>query len=363
MLDPASVPNMDLSDIWLAIVALAASLINGAIGYGFSSIVTPIALLWFSNKVLNPAVVTVELAVNVALLVRERAYIAATKARALPVVLTLLPGVLLGTLGLSFLAVNDVKVVVYVTLLPMVIVQLLGLRRPFSNERRTGAAIGPGIGFLYALTTISGPPLAVFFRNQGLSKDEFRCTLAQVRVAESSLTLTTYFLFTEFLGANLTSVPSLGLIPYLLIPILIGVPVGAWVVGRVSRDAFTRLVMGMDGLVVSFGLSQVFVKLKWVGSMLGDLVFGVLAAIFVGLATYSLYKLPGARKLVDAAPMVPGGGGKSGRSDPTIAPTSPPAEDQKESLVRMRFQGGPTQPRSGQPLPDSNLPPVPADPE
>ncbi|MGD0250376.1 MAG: sulfite exporter TauE/SafE family protein [Thermoplasmata archaeon] len=291
---------MDWSSIWLAIVALGASIINGAIGYGFSSIVTPIALLWFSNKLLNPAVVAVELLVNVALLFRERAYIPATKSRAMPVVTTLLPGVLLGTLGLSYLAVNDVKFAVYAVLLPMVVVQLLGLRRPFTNERRSGTLIGPGIGFLYSLTTISGPPLAVFFRNQGLSKNEFRCTLAQVRVAESSLTLTTYFLFTEFLGANLIPAPSVGLIPFLLIPVLIGVPAGTWLMGRVSRDVFTRFVMAMDGLVVSFGLSQVIVKLNWVGSTLSDLVLGVLATLFVALASYSLYRLPGSRKLVDS---------------------------------------------------------------
>ncbi|MCI4336678.1 MAG: sulfite exporter TauE/SafE family protein, partial [Thermoplasmata archaeon] len=219
---------MDISDIWLAIVALGAATINGAIGYGFSSITTPIALLWFSNKVLNPALVSVELVVNITLLFRERAFIPVTKARAMPVVWTLLPGVLLGTIGLTYLAVNDVKVVVYLVLLPVVFIQLLGLRRPFTNERRGGAVIGPAIGFLYALTTISGPPLAVFFRNQGLSKNEFRCTMAQVRVAESSLTLATYLAFTEFFGANLVSAPSLGLVPYLLLPILIGVPLGTW---------------------------------------------------------------------------------------------------------------------------------------
>lgn len=290
---------MDWPSIWLAIVALGASLINGAIGYGFSTILTPIALLWYSNKVLNPAVVSVELLVNVTLLFRERAYIAVTKSRAGPVIATLLPGVLLGAFGLSFLAVNDVKFAVYIVLLPMVLVQLLGLRRPFTNERRSGAMIGPGIGFLYALTTISGPPLAVFFRNQGLSRNEFRCTLAQVRVAESSLTLTTYFLFTELLGARLVALPSLGLIPFLLVPVVVGVPVGTWLLSRVSRDTFTRFVMAMDGLVVSFGLSQVVVKLKWASSALGELIFGMAAASIVALSTYSLYRRPGAQKLVD----------------------------------------------------------------
>ena len=143
------------------------------------------------------------------------------------------------------------------------------------------------------------------------------CGCRKVRVAESSLTLTTYFLFTQFLGANLISAPSLGLIPFLLIPVLIGVPAGAWLLGRVSRDAFTRLVMAMDGLVVSFGLSQVMVKLRWVGSTLSALVFGVIAAFIVGLATYSLYRLPGAQKLVDLPPAL-------SRDARGTAPRSPP---------------------------------------
>ncbi|MCI4343095.1 MAG: sulfite exporter TauE/SafE family protein [Thermoplasmata archaeon] len=346
---------MDWSTIWLAIVALGASIINGAIGYGFSSIVTPIALLWFSNKILNPAVVSVELVVNVALLFRERAFIPATKGRALPVVMTLLPGVLLGTLGLSYLAVNDVKVVVYVMLLPMVVIQLLGLRRPFTNERRSGLAIGPGIGFLYSLTTISGPPLAVFFRNQGLSKNEFRCTLAQVRVAESSLTLTTYFLFTEFLGANLTSAPSLGLVPFLLVPVLIGVPVGTWLVARVSRDSFTRLVMGMDGLVVSFGLSQVILKLKWVGSTVSDLVFALLAAMVVALAAYSLYKLPGARKLVDST--LPGSQAlvHPGNSRPVVGPPRASTGDSTEPVMEAPSHRATSPEEGGPPLPGPTL--------
>ncbi|HXQ94590.1 MAG TPA: sulfite exporter TauE/SafE family protein [Thermoplasmata archaeon] len=308
---------MDISDIWLALVALGAAIINGAIGYGFSSIVTPIAVLWFSNKVLNPAIVSVELIVNITLLYRERAFIPATKARALPVVKTLFPGVILGTLGLTYLAVNEVKVAVYLVLLPLVVVQLLGLRRPFSNERRGGTIIGPGIGFLYALTTISGPPLAVFFRNQGLTKNEFRCTLAQVRVAESSLTLATYLLFTEFLGAKLIAAPSLGLVPFLILPVLIGVPLGTWIMGRVPRDVFTRFVMAMDGLVVSFGLSQVIVKLKWVGSTVSDLLFALLATVVVALAAYSLYRLPGSQKLVDTTPL-PGAGVPAGPDGRTL---------------------------------------------
>lgn len=351
---------MDLTDIWLAIVALGASMINGAIGYGFSSIVTPIALLWISNKILNPAVVTVELLVNITLLFRERSFIPLTKGRAMPVVWTLFPGVLLGTIGLTYLAVNDVKVVVYLVLLPMVVVQVLGLRRPFTNERRSGSVIGPGIGFLYALTTISGPPLAIFFRNQGLSKDEFRCTLAQVRVAESSLTLATYFVFTEFFGASLVSAPAAGLIPFLLIPVIIGVPAGAWILNHVSRDVFTRFVMAMDGLVVSFGLSEAIVKLKWVGSTISYVLFGLLAAVVLGLSAYSLYRLPGSRKLVDSRPTA-----FSGVANPqsTAAPGVPPqaTADPHAALGIEAPRRVVATPAGEQPLPGPALPQIPSD--
>lgn len=338
---------MYLPDIWLALVALGAAIINGAIGYGFSSIITPIGVLWFSNKLLNPALVSVELLVNVTLLYRERAFISVTKARALPVIRTLLPGVILGTVGLTFLAVNEVKVVVYLVLLPIVVIQLLGLRRPFSNERRGGAVVGPAIGFLYALTTISGPPLAVFFRNQGLSKNEFRCTMSQVRVAESSLTLATYLVFTEFFGANLVSVPSVSLIPFLLVPVIIGVPIGTWVMTRVSRDMFTRAVMAMDGTVVSFGLSQVVVKLKWAGTAIGDLIFGALVAVVAVLSAYSLYRRPGSRKLVDGPPIHRPGDEARPRPGPTTAATEgrgPRPIDAPNSAPLAPSTSGPVEP-------------------
>ncbi len=280
-----------LSDLWLALIALGAAVVNGAVGYGFSSIVTPLGVLWFSNKVLNPALVLVELGVNVTLLVRERRFIRATWTRASTVVYTLFPGVVLGTVGLTVLAVNDVKVILYLFLLPLTALQLWGFRRPIQNERRGGLALGPGIGFLYALTTISGPPLALFFRNQGLSKDEFRCTVAQVRVAESGLTLGTYLAFTQFLGANLVTLPSIALLPFLLVPVVVGVPLGTYLLRSISRETFARFVMAVDGVIVSYGLSRVLVALGWVTTVVSYLILGVLLSVVAVLAAWALSRV------------------------------------------------------------------------
>lgn len=283
---------MDPNALYLALLALGAALINGGIGYGFSSIITPIAIFWYPNKVLNPALVLVEVAVNLALLVRERRHVRATWPRARPLIVTLWPGVLLGTLGLTFLAINDVKFLVYATLLPLVALQLLGVSRPLRNERRGAAAVGSGIGFLYALTTISGPPLALFLRNQGLTKDEFRCTIAQIRLAESTLTLGTYVAFSAFFHAGLVSLPAVGLLPYLVLPVLVGVPLGAWWLTRVSPEFFRRFVMAVDGVFVSYGLSRIVVTLRWVGSDTGYLLMVLLFASVATLAWYALRHLP-----------------------------------------------------------------------
>jgi hypothetical protein len=98
--------------------------------------------------------------------------------------------------------------------------------------------------------------------------------------------------------------------------------------------------MAMDGLVVSFGLSEVVVKLRWVGSTLSDAVFGVLSAFVIALASYSLYRLPGSRKLVDSqrpvppvredsrfpnAPPIPPSAHDGGASTPVIGASSPGA--------------------------------------
>lgn len=288
------------TNLWLALLAFGAAIVNGAVGYGFSSTVTPIAILWYSNKVLNPALVIVEVVVNVAMLIRERKHITATWSRARPVVLTLLPGVLLGTLGLAFLAVNDVKVVVYVVLLPLVGLQLWGFYRPLKNERRSAAAVGPGIGFLYSLTTISGPPLALFLRNQGMSKNEFRCTIAQIRVAESSLTLGTYLAFDAFLGTHLVSLQAIGLLPYLFLPVLIGVPLGTILLSTVSPEFFRRFVMSVDGVFVSYGLSRVVIALHWVTTDQGNALFVVLLLLIAILSAVALSRLPYDHRARDA---------------------------------------------------------------
>ena len=53
-------PSLDTAVIVLAGIALFAAFVNGAIGYGFSSLTVPLALVFYTNRILNPAVVVIE---------------------------------------------------------------------------------------------------------------------------------------------------------------------------------------------------------------------------------------------------------------------------------------------------------------
>jgi uncharacterized protein len=57
-------PSLETAVIVLAGIALFAAFVNGALGYGFSSLTVPIALVFYTNRVLNPAVVVIEVFLN-----------------------------------------------------------------------------------------------------------------------------------------------------------------------------------------------------------------------------------------------------------------------------------------------------------
>jgi uncharacterized protein len=261
--------------------------------------------------------VVVELGVNVTLLVRERTFLRAMWPRAWPVIVGLLPGVILGSILLNLLASTSVRLIVYAALLPLIALQLLGFARPIRRERRTGPVVGGGIGFLYSLTTISGPPLALFWRNQGLSKDQFRCVMAQIRTAEASFTTVSYLALGYFTpSAN-------ALIPSLLIPVIIGVPLGALLLTRFSRDFFRQVVMGADGLFVAYGLNNVLVKLKILSATAADAMTVAIVA-FVGILLYrSLRKLPSI--MASKADRLPPG--PEWRDESGVTPVAPSATD------------------------------------
>ncbi len=257
----------------LFLITLGAAIVNGALGYGFSSITVPLALLFLTNRVLNPALVLIEVALNAWVLWVNRKAFTVVWQRVLPIVIGLAPGVVVGTVIVSRVNPDWLKLVTYFTLLPLIFFQAAGYRRPIRSEKSAGFVFGGGLGVLYSVTTISGPPLAVALSNQGFAKQEFRAALGMIRLAESSLTAIAYG------SAGLLTPESLGLIPQILPGVAIGVPIGAFLIRHVRVETFRRICMSFDAWIVAFGISTLFRSLHLVESYSAYLIMGVVGSI------------------------------------------------------------------------------------
>jgi uncharacterized membrane protein YfcA len=295
--------SLDWAQATLLVVALFAAIVNGALGYGFSSLTVPIALLFLPQRLLSPALVLVELAINSWVVLHNRGSLAAVRARAIPILVGLVPGILLGSYLLNSANPGSLKFCTYLVLLPLILLQAAGVRRPIQAERAAGFPLGLGVGVLYSTTTISGPPLALMFNNQGLHKEEFRAALGTVRVVETTLTALVYGCLGLFSSQTL----------HLIIPlgpaVLLGLPLGAYLIRYMNSETFRRICMSFDAWIVGFGLARAIIELNllsasaaycvWGVVILFDLyllyqyfVMGRFRARAVGLPTHSRTDLP-----------------------------------------------------------------------
>jgi uncharacterized protein len=269
--------SFEIGSIVLVAITVFAAFVNGALGYGFSSLTVPVGLLFFTNRVLNPALVLIEVFINLYVLFINRASVPAVARRIYPILIGLLPGVALGSYFLASIPPSWVKFGTYSLLLPLILFQAAGVRRPIRSERLIGVPFGTGLGFLYSVSTISGPPLALLFNNQGLVKQEFRAGLGLIRVVESSLTAIAYYHLGLFTAESRA-------ISSLIVPgVLIGIPLGAYMIRRLDPETFRRVCMSFDVWIVGFGLSRVLIELTLVDEPMafGPMIVAVLFDVYL----------------------------------------------------------------------------------
>lgn len=289
---------MSAQTVALALITFLAAIVNGALGYGFSSITVPLALLFLANRVLNPAMVLIEVALNAYVLWVNRGALPTVWRRMVPIVIGLVPGIALGTLIVAQVSPAELRFYTFVVLLPLILLQAAGFRRPIRSEQSVGLVFGGGLGVLYSVTTISGPPLAVMLNNQGLAKNEFRAALGFIRLAESTFTAIAYW----YVG--LYSINSMLLIPVILPSVVVGVPIGVWLIRHVRAETFRRVCMSFDAWVVGFGISTLLRELQIVESAAAYLVLAAVGVVDVIL----LYRFFSKQRALDESrsPIPPG---------------------------------------------------------
>jgi uncharacterized protein len=262
-----------MDELVLILITFVAAAVNGALGYGFSSITVPIALLFYTNRVLNPALVLVEIVINAYVLFINRNSIRSVIWRVAPIIGGLVIGVAIGSYLLSLVHPAWVKFVTYFFLLPLILLQAAGIRKPIRAEKAIAVPFGAGLGMLYSITTISGPPLALLFNNQGYPKQDFRAALGIIRLAESSFTAVAY-VFIGFYNPE-----AMELIPLIAPSVVLGIPLGTFLIRLMDPETFRRICMAFDGVIVGFGLSRVLGELHLASALTTYSILSIVIAI------------------------------------------------------------------------------------
>jgi hypothetical protein len=234
-----------------------------------------------------------------------------------PILIGLLPGIAIGASVLALLQAGWIKLGTYTVILPLILVQAAGWRRPVRSTWLIGLPFGAALGVLYSVTTISGPPLAILFNNQGMVKNEFRAGLALVRVVESSVTAVVYYQLGLF-------IPESAEMLLVLVPcVVVGVPLGAYVIRRLDAETFRRICMSFDAWVVGFGLSRVLIDLHLMES---PWAYSIMA-ITILIDAYLLFMFFTVRKgVLSQSPAAGGLTATSGSGRPGYASPSSPTE-------------------------------------
>ncbi len=242
---------LDTTLIVLAGIALFASFVNGALGYGFSSLTVPLALVFYTNRVLNPAVVLVEVFINLYVLLINLKGVPSVWRRVLPILVGLLPGIGLGALGLASLHPGWIKLVTYVVILPLILLQASGQRWPIRSSWLVGLPFGGCAGRPLFGDDHLRPAARHPVQQPGAGEERVSrraCAGARGRIERDSAGLLEprpvhHRQLEPVVGAGSA--------------VIVGIPLGAFVIRRMDAETFRRICMSFDAWVVGFGLSRV----------------------------------------------------------------------------------------------------------
>jgi len=143
-------------------IALFAAFVNGALGYGFSSLTVPLALVFYTNRVLNPAIVIIEVLLNLYVLFINRDGVPAVLRRVFPIIIGLLPGIGVGAFVLASLQPDWVKFGTYTVILPLILIQAAGMAQTNSVAMAGRSAFWNGAGYSVFGNDNLWPPLGDF---------------------------------------------------------------------------------------------------------------------------------------------------------------------------------------------------------
>ncbi|MBI2910055.1 MAG: sulfite exporter TauE/SafE family protein [Chloroflexi bacterium] len=219
------------------IVIFLAGMMQGITGFGFALVAVPIMVALLPPKEVVPVVLIHSALINIFILFKVREWV--DLKRIIPLMIAGVVATPLGTYLLIMLDVQLLKVLIGVVIAVSAVALLRGFRVEIRNERLAFGPVGLISGILSGATQMSGPPVALFFTNQGLAKHVFRANLVAY-----------------FMVLNVATVPSavvgglmteqvLSYAALFLPAMVLGAIAGMVLAHRVEEDLFRKLALNM----------------------------------------------------------------------------------------------------------------------
>lgn len=221
-----------------ALIVLVAGTLKGSIGFGFPLLAVPAVAMLIGTRSSIVVLSVGILVTNVLLLVR-RPVNGAVIRRFLPMIATIVPSTILGSVLLNRVDGQAISVFVGVTSLLFALISIARVQIviPPRVERVASPIIGIAAGVLYGATSILGPIFALYLHGIGLEKRAFVYGITLLFAAGNVVQVLSYGALGLYSGGLL-------LAGALLTPVaLVGQQIGFRLQDRMDPRRFRQLIV------------------------------------------------------------------------------------------------------------------------
>ena len=217
------------------IVVFLGGLTQGLTGFGFGLVTVPILVIFLVPQLVVPIVLLTSMLLTFYLLIETRRWLELK--RILVLMAAGVAGLPFGIIILKQLDAGILRVFIGVIIVLFGLAFLSGYRREIRNEKLASVLIGFVSGLLSGSTSLSGPPVILFFTNQGLKKQTFRANIVAYFTVLSLVTLPA-FIFSGLITPEVLKF-TLWFLPAMILGALLGVRLAP----RVKEVLFRRIAL------------------------------------------------------------------------------------------------------------------------
>ncbi len=231
-------------------VILGASMVQGAIGFGFSLAAVPLLILFLPSTEAVAMCLVIGTALNL-LLARVDLHQIVWRE-----IFAIMPSIAAGSIaGMLLLKSFDgplFKAGIGMAVLAMALVMLIGHSWKAGPGQTLRQTVGAASGILFGTTSMGGPPVVLYLTGRGLTKERLRGTLAVLFILGNLLTIAIFVASGLFSGGLAARSLLLG------VAVIPGGLIGRALTSQLNHSSFRKLVLVS---MVLLGVGEIILNL------------------------------------------------------------------------------------------------------